>query len=228
MEKIILKLEGSGDFFTQEAYKTLRTNLQFCGQDIRVVAITSCHENEGKTTVTLNLARSLAELGKRVLVIDADMRKSVIAGRHTNVKNPIGLSEVLTGMAALDDSIYTTSRPEVHMIFSGKYPPNPVELLSGKYFTALINGTRKIYDYVLIDTPPLGQVIDAAVVAANCDGVILVMSDNTVRSKQAQEVVGQLRKTDTKILGVVRNNANTKNKPYYGKNKPYARSNKKA
>ena len=221
MEKLILKLEGSEDFFTQEAYKTLRTNLQFCGQDIQVVAVTSCHENEGKTTVTLNLAHSLAELGKKVLVIDADMRKSVIAGRHTNVKNPAGLSEVLTGMVKLADSVYGVQHSGMHMIFSGQYPPNPVELLSGKYFKALIAETRKVYDYVLIDTPPLGRVIDAAVVAPNCDGVILVMADNAVRSKQAQEVVEQLRKSDSKILGVVRNAVTNRRGTYYGKNSKY-------
>jgi Mrp family chromosome partitioning ATPase len=86
MKSTTLKLAGAADFFTQEAYKTLRTNLQFSGKDIHVIAITSCHENEGKTTVTLNLARSLAELGKRVLVIDADMRKSVVASRHTSTR----------------------------------------------------------------------------------------------------------------------------------------------
>lgn len=221
MEKMILKLDGTEDFFTQEAYKTLRTNLQFCGQDVRVVTITSCHENEGKTTVTLNLAQSLAELGKKVLVVDADMRKSVIAGRYTNVKNPTGLSEVLTGMVKLADSIYATQHGRMHIMLSGKYPPNPVELLSGKYFRALVAETRKVYDYVLIDTPPLGRVIDAAVVAPNSDGVILVMADSLVRSKQAQEVVEQLRKSESKILGVVRNNVSTRRKGYYGKNSQY-------
>lgn len=217
MEKITLRLEGIDDFITQEAYKTLRTNLQFCGQDIQVVAITSCHENEGKTTVTLNLARSLTELGKKVLVIDADMRKSVIAGRHTSAKSPVGLSEALTGMVRLADSVYATQYPQLHMIFSGKYPPNPVELLSGKYFKALVTETRKVYDYVLIDTPPLGQVIDAAVVAPNTDGVILVMADNAVKSRQAQEVVAQLRKSDARILGVVRNDVAAQRKKNYGK-----------
>lgn len=221
MEKMILKLEGSEDFFTQEAYKTLRTNLQFCGQDVQVVVITSCYENEGKTTVALNLANSLAELGKKVLVVDADMRKSVVAGRHTNVKNPVGLSEVLTGMVKLADSVYATQLPQMHMIFSGKYPPNPVELLSGKYFRALIAETRKVYDYVLIDTPPLGRVIDAAVVAPNSDGVIMVMADNAVRSRKAQEVVEQLRKSDSKILGVVRNCVAGRRGGVYGRKQKY-------
>ena len=99
--KTTLKLPGKKDFFTQEAFKTLRTNLQFCGQDICTVVITSCNENEGKTTITLQLAKSLAELNKRVLVIDADMRKSVMAGRNTTAENPAGLSEVLTGLTSV-------------------------------------------------------------------------------------------------------------------------------
>lgn len=215
MEKITLKLAGSDDFFTQEAYKTLRTNLQFCGQDIRTVALTSSHENEGKTTVTLNLAKSLAELGKKVLVIDTDMRKSIMAGRHFKVKNPPGLSEVLTGMAKLKDALFVTQMENLHVIFSGKYPPNPVELLNGKYFANLIEETRKVYDYVLIDTPPLGQVIDAAIVAQLCDGTILVLADNSVSSKEARSVVDQLNKGGSKILGVVRNYVHTSGKSYY-------------
>ena len=120
MEDITLKLPGEDDFFIQEAFKVLRTNLQFCGQDIQVIAVTSCNENEGKTTVSLQLARSLSELGKRVLVIDADMRKSVMAGRNTNAKRAIGLSEVLTGMVKLEDAIYSTQYPNFQIIFADK------------------------------------------------------------------------------------------------------------
>lgn len=210
MKSTTIKLAGVTDFFMQEAYKTLRTNLQFCGKDVQVIAITSCHENEGKTTISLNLGRSLAELGKRVLVIDADMRKSVIAARHSNAKNPAGLSEVLTGLSVLSDCIYSTQVEKLHLIFAGQYPPNPVELLNGKYFAELINETRKVFDYVIIDTPPLGLVIDAAVVAPLCDGVMVVLADKAIRSKQAKEVVEQLHKSGSKILGVVRNNVGGK------------------
>lgn len=220
MEEIKIRLPGSGDFFIQESYKVLRTNLQFCGQDVQVVMITSCNENEGKSTVTLSLGKSLAELGKKVLVIDADMRKSVMAGRNSNVRNPAGLSEVLTGMRSLSDSVYYTQPETLHLLFAGKYPPNPVELLSGKYFTALIEENRKYYDYILIDTPPLGRVIDAAVVAPNCDGAILIIGD-AVRYRQAQEVVEQLKKTGSRILGVVRNNIKKKSKGYYYSKKAY-------
>lgn len=221
MEKIELKLPGINDFFTQEAYNVLRTNLQFCGQDIKVITITSCHENEGKTTITLHLARSLSELGKRVLVIDGDMRKSVMAGRNTTAKDAAGLSEVLTGMKKLEDCIYATQYPALHLMFAGKYPPNPVELLNGKYFAALLEEARKAYDYVIVDAPPLGSVIDAAVIAPNCDGIILVIGDGNVRYREAQEVKAQLEKSGSKILGVVRNNTKKKSGSYYYKKDKY-------
>lgn len=222
MEKITLTLPGEKDFFTQEAFKVLRTNLQFCGQDVQLISVTSCNENEGKTTVTLQLARSLAELGKRVLVIDADMRKSVMAGRNTNAKNIVGLSEILTGMVKLGDAIYSTQYSNLQIIFAGQYPPNPVELLGGKYFKTFLAETRKVYQYVIVDTPPLGRVIDAAVVAPNCDGTILVIGNSTVRYRQAQDVVAQLEKSGCKILGVVRNNTNKKDsRNYYTHNEKY-------
>jgi capsular exopolysaccharide synthesis family protein len=217
MQSTILKLPGANDFFTQEAFKALRTNLQFCGQDIHTVVITSCNENEGKTTITLQLAKSLSELDKRVLVIDADMRKSVMAGRNTSVEAPVGLSEVLTGLVAVKDCLYTTQCENLSIMFAGKYPPNPVELLGGPYFESLLQEARKVYDYVLIDVPPLGSVIDAAVVAAKCDGTILVISDNQVRYRQAIEVAEQLKKSGSKILGVVRNNIKKKEGGYYKK-----------
>ncbi len=202
----------------------MRTNLQFCGQDICTVVITSCNENEGKTTITLQLAKSLAELDKRVLVIDADMRKSVMAGRNTTAKNPAGLSEVLTGLTFIKDCLYQTQYKNLSIMFAGKYPPNPVELLSGQYFEKLLKAAKESYNYVLIDVPPLGSVIDAAVVAAKCDGTILVISDNQVRYRQAIEVIEQLRKSGSKILGVVRNQIKKKDGGYYKKYYKYHHS----
>ena len=98
-------LPGDGDFIVGEAVKTLRTNLQFCGKDVKVIEITAYAENEGKTMVSLQVARSFAELGKRVLVLDADMRKSVMAGRNTNAPSFFGLSEVLTGLRPLEECL---------------------------------------------------------------------------------------------------------------------------
>lgn len=212
---IELKLAGENNFFVQEAYKVLRTNLQFCGQDVKVILVTSCHENEGKSTVALNIAKSFAELGKKVLLLDADMRKSVMAGRNTTVQNPKGLSEVLNGMKTFEECLYTVKNSTLQILFAGQYPPNPVELLNGKYFRALLSESRERYDYIIIDTPPLGSVIDAAVAAANCDGAILVLGDSKVRQNQAQEVVEQIKKSGCKMLGVVRNNTRKRSSSYY-------------
>jgi len=221
MGKATLKLVGEKDFFLQEAYKVLRSNLQFCGADVRVVSVTSCNENEGKTEVSLALGRSLAELGKRVLVIDADMRKSVIAGRNADVKKPAGLSEVLSCQTDFDACIYSTQFGGLDILFAGKYPPNPVELLSAKAFETLLEECRKRYDYVIIDTPPLARVIDAAVVAPLCDGTILLIADGSVRISTAQEVLSQLKMSGGKVLGVVRNNTGKKRKDHYGKKYAY-------
>ncbi len=218
---IKLKLPGENDFFTEEAYKVLRTNLQFCGQDMKVILFTSCNENDGKSTVTLHIAKSFSELGKRVLVIDADMRKSVVAGRNTSVKNPKGLSEVLTGLCPLNDCLYTVRDTRMQILFAGQYPPNPVELLSGKYFSTLLSECRKTFDYVLVDTPPLGQVIDAAVVAGSCDGAVMVLGNSRVHYRQAQEIVSQIEKSGCKMLGVVRNNRHEKKRAYYSLRKKY-------
>lgn len=217
MDKIKLKLLDSRNFLLEEAYKVLRTNLQFCGQDIKTVAITSCDENEGKTTIALNLAKELSQLGKKVLVVDADMRKSVVVGRNTSAANVTGLSEFLTGMEKLENSIYSTQYENLQIMFAGKYPPNPVELLSDKYFAQFIQMARETYDYVLIDTPPLGRVIDAAVIASICDGTILVMDEGRTRIREAQDVVRQLKKSGGKILGVVKNKTKKKGKNYYYK-----------
>lgn len=218
METIALNLPGDKDFFTQEAYKVLRTNVQFCGADVKVIAVTSCNENEGKTTVSLHLAKSFAELGKKVLLIDADMRKSVMAGRDTTAKNTKGLSELLTGMNTLEECLYETQYNKLNILFSGQYPPNPVELVSGKNFNNLIAKAREVYDYIIIDTPPLGRVIDAAVISAIADGTVLIMVGNRVRAKQAKEVVAQLKMSNCRILGVIRNNTSKKRKSYgYGK-----------
>jgi len=215
MEKIELRLSGTEDYFTQEAYKVLRSNLQFCGQDIKVIMLTSCQANEGKTTLSLHLGKNFAELGKRVLVVDADMRKSVLAGRNTTAKSPKGLSEVLTGLAELDDCIYQTQYESLCLLFAGKYPPNPVELLNSKHFESLMAKIREEFDYVIVDTPPLGMVIDAAVIAQQCDGTALVFSDN-VRYGQAKNVIDQLQKSNSKILGVVRNKVAARHgKGYY-------------
>ncbi len=206
------------EYQMEEAYKALRTNLQFCGEDIKVVDITSCTPNEGKSTVVRLLARSLAEAGKNVVLLDADMRKSVLIGKmgahETNLQ---GLSHFLSGQASLNDVLCETNIPGMYVIFSGSVPPNPAELLGGKRFRALLDSLKQSFDYVIVDTPPLGSVIDSAVVANECDGSILVLEYGVISYQLAQDVVEQLKKADCPILGTVLNKVDMKKSRYYGK-----------
>ena len=120
------------DFQGREAYKTLRSNIQFCGSDIRVVGLTSCLPNEGKSSVSINLAISMAETDKKVVFIDADLRKSVLIGRYRINQSIKGLTHFLSGISKEEDVIYQTNIDNLHMIFSGPVPPNPSELLEEK------------------------------------------------------------------------------------------------
>ena len=205
------------DYSGAEAYKSLRTNLQFCGEDKKVIAITSCTPNEGKSSVTMNLAVSLADAGKKVLLIDADLRKSVLVGR-TKVKESIkGLTHYLSKQAALIEVICATNVKNLHIVYAGPVPPNPAELLGGKHFRELLTSLRKVYDYILVDTPPLGSVIDSAIIAEECDGSIMVIETGVISYRFAQDVKRQLEKSNCPILGVVLNKVDMSKQGYYGK-----------
>lgn len=203
-----------------EAYKTLRANLQFCGNDVKSIAITSCTPAEGKTTTSLNLAKALADSGKRVLFIDADMRKSVLISRCRVQHAVQGLSHYLSGQVSFGDVVCATNVRNLHIIFAGKVPPNPAELLGSKHFGQVMKKLKEVYDYIIVDTPPLGSVIDAAVVANECDGSVLVLSANTISRRFAKKVVDQLKMANCPVLGVIMNKVNMKDSTYgkyYGK-----------
>lgn len=216
MEEIVLK-NLRKDYRSNEAYKSLRTNIEFSGEDKRVIVFTSCTPNEGKSTVSLSLAQSLAESGKRVLFVDADLRKSVLVGRHKVAGEIKGLSHYLSGQADVKDVVLKTQEPKLYVVFAGVVPPNPAELLGSKKFESFLQGARQSYDYVIVDAPPLGNVIDAAIVAKFCDASVLVISVNTISRKFAEGVKGQLEKTGCPILGVVLNKVDMKQNKYYGK-----------
>ena len=208
------------DYRANEALKRLRTNLQFCGDGTKVIAVTSCVPNDGKSTVSFNLAASFAEMGKKVLYIDADLRKSVFAAKHKVDKADCGLTHYLSGMKNIVDVVYSTNIENLYMIFAGPVPPDPAELLAGDKFTELISALRSVYDYIIIDTPPVGSVIDAAIIAGKCDGIALVVPVNEVSYRFAQDIVEPLKQSGTKFLGVILNKVNMSGKSkdkYYGK-----------
>lgn len=206
------------DYHSSEAYKSLRTNVQFCGEDVKVIALTSCTPNEGKSKVSFQLALSMADDGKKVLFVDADIRKSVIIGRHKiSAKNAKGLTHYLSGQNHLNEVICNTNIENLDLIMTGPVPPNPSELLGGKYFKEMIATQREKYDVIIVDTPPLGSVIDSAIIARQCDGVILVVAAEEVSYKFALKVKDQLDVANCKILGVVLNKVKIKSGGKYGK-----------
>lgn len=200
-----------------EAYKSLRTNLFFCGEDKKVITITSCTPNEGKSNVSFNLAVSLSQAGKRVLLIDADLRRSKLLGKIEAEGELKGLSHFLSQQESLTNVVYSTNIPKFHLICSGAVPPNPAELLGSVHFKQLLESLRDVYDYIIIDTPPLGSVIDGAVIAEECDGSILVIESSVISYRFAQEVKDQLAKCDCPILGVVLNKVEPVRQHYYRK-----------
>lgn len=205
------------DYRANEAYKALRTNIEFCGDDVRVISFTSCTPNEGKTSVSLNVAKAFVDKGKKVLIIDADLRKSVMIGRYRVGEVKYGLTHYLSGQNEMEEVIYQTNIKNLDIVFCGSYSPNPAELLGHIRFKDMINNLRSIYDYIIVDTPPLGSVIDGAIVAKIVDGVIIVIESNSISYKFAQHVKEQLDKANCRILGTVLNKVPMDKKGYYGK-----------
>ena len=200
-----------------EELKMFRTNLQFCGDDKRVIVLTSAFSGEGKTTVTLNLCRSLTDINKKVLLVDADMRKSVLRKKVNGPAPKKGLSHFLSGQSDLNDVVYKTTTPNLSIIFSGVIPPNPSELLSSPRFSDMIEATRKHFDYIVIDCPPVGMVVDASIVAKECDGSLILIEAGEVKRRLAQDVVTRMKNTGCPILGVVLNKVDRKRSSYYSK-----------
>lgn len=207
------------DFKTNEAYKSLRTNISFAGDDIHTIALTSSVPNEGKSAVSFNLARAFAEDGKKVLYVDADIRKSVTIARYGVDIETKGLTHYLSGQKQLEDVIYDTSIKNLNIIFTGQVAPNPAELLGNNRFKKLLSTKREEYDYIIIDCPPLGSVIDAAIIAKECDGAIIVIETDNVSYKLVQRVKKQLDQSGCRILGAVLNKVEMGGKGYgyYGK-----------
>lgn len=222
MLQINLEKINQLNFRSNEAYKSLRTNIQFCGSDVKMICITSSLPNEGKSNVSFNLAKSLAESGKKVIFIDADLRRSVIVGRYKPDQSVLGLTHYLSGQNELSEVLYESNIENLDIIFTGPVPPNPAELLGSQNFNELLTVFRKVYDYIIIDTPPIGSVIDSAIVAEQCDGVVLVVEANKISYKYAQKMLRQLEKGHTKVLGAVLNKYDFSGKSYgYGYNGKY-------
>ena len=212
------------NFGATEAYKLLRTNLFFClppteESKCPVVGVTSSVQGEGKSTTSINLAYMLAEDGKRVCLIEGDMRAPTLR-RRLKINSSVGLSHVLAGLETVQSAISAASIQEnLRVITAGEMPPNPAELLGSERMVRLIGLLKKAFDYIVVDLPPITVVADALAVSGALDGMVVVVEDGVCTKRELTDAMQRLDVISEKILGFVVTHAETAGGRYgrYGK-----------
>ena len=195
-----------------EALRSIRTSLLYTGVT-KVIAVTSSIPDEGKTVVSVQLAAQFASLGKRVLLVDCDLRKPKIK-RMLGVKGSVtGLSECLSSQA--DFSIYSTNVDHLYVLLSGKIPPNSSELLSNGKLEKMLKVLKERFDYIIIDTPPAVGAVDIQIIGSMVDGVLLVIRSNYVKMSVVRNVIKQLERNNIRIIGAILNGVKKTDKDYY-------------
>ena len=216
--KVNVKHIRSKSFLESESFKKLRTNIQFSGKDIKAIAFTSTYPGEGKSELSYRLAYSMAEMGKKTIYVDADLRNSTFLNRMVeNFKGELkGLVHCLVGECTLSEIIVTTQNPNLDFISIGAIPPNPSELLAQETFSEIIGELKSRYDYVIIDTAPAGYVVDGVIASETADGVIYVISAGNVNTKNVKATVAELTKSGCKLIGSVLNKCGSESGGHYG------------
>ena len=205
-----------------EAINTICSNLTFSGRDLKKIALTSCNASEGKSFLSMQIAYTMAKRGKRVILIDADLRRSVTISHFGIISDGDikGLAHYLAGHNELDDVIFETNVNNLFIIPAGRDIANPVPLLLSQTFTGLLENLNRQYDMIIVDTPPIGLVIDAAEIAKCCDGVVLVAKYKSTHRREMIESKQQIEQTGTQIIGCIINDVtfdSISTKKYYGK-----------
>lgn len=214
METQLITIENSKSPISEQ-YRTLRTNIQYSSVDkvLKSIIITSPNPGEGKSTTIANLAIVFAQQGKKVLLIDADLRKPTI--HYTfNINNTRGLTNLLMKKASLGDVIQHTPVLNLFLLPSGTIPPYPAELLQSEMMSQLMDRLKASFDLILFDTPPILAVADAQILANKCDGSILVVKSGSTEKEGAIRAKDILMSSSSKLLGVVLNNKMMKDSPY--------------
>ena len=200
-----------------ESFRTLRSNLQFSefGKNIKLIVITSTSPNEGKSEVSINLAASLAQQGKKVIILDADMRKPT-QHKLTELNNTEGLSTFLLKKTGVDSINHLTINDvNLDVLTSGPVPPNPAEMLASVSMEQTLKAFGDFYDYVIIDTPPLLATTDAQILASIADATLLVVDIKKTKRRQVIESRRRLDNVGAKLLGLVMNKINSHKDSYY-------------
>ncbi|MDY5377756.1 MAG: CpsD/CapB family tyrosine-protein kinase, partial [Eubacterium coprostanoligenes] len=217
-------LTASSTFAVKEAYNSIRTNLLFTqqGEKCPIFVVTSPTANNGKTINSANLAINFAQMGKKTLVIDADMRNPSLH-KLFSLSSRNGLSEILAG---LTDNITVTKTDieNLSVLTSGKIPPNPTELLSSPRMDKLLDFVKEHYDCVFIDTPPVNIVTDATVFSQKATGYVIIVKTDTTNIPELKTTVSTLQGINANILGFILNDANSEKKKYYSYYRKYSRN----
>lgn len=205
-----------------EAFRTLRTNIQFSSLDdeIRTLVVTSTQPGEGKSTVISNLGITMAQSGKKVLLMDCDLRKPTVH-KKLGISNQDGLTTLLAREKKLEEVAQATDINNFYVLTSGPIPPNPAELLGSKKMKNFINELHGYFDFILLDAPPVLAVTDAQVLSTYCDGVVFVASYGQAEKQAVVRAKELIDKVGGKILGVVINKVPENSKSYYYYNYEY-------
>lgn len=198
----------------EEHYNALCTNIQLSGDDLKVLSISSVKPGEGKSTTSTNIAWAFARAGYKTLLVDADIRNSVMSGVFKSREKITGLTDFLAGTADLSNGLCDTNIENLFVIQAGPVSPNPTALLQSENFATMINTLRKYFDYVIVDTAPIGMVIDATIITQKCDASILVTASGETKRRDVLKVKEQLEQTGIPCLGVVLNKINTEVEKY--------------
>ena len=222
MKKAVINQMKPLDYAGEEAMNTICTNLAFSGRNLKKIVFTSNVQSEGKSWTAMHILENLAKRGRRVVLVDADMRRSFMVQRYKiDVTGEVmGLAHYLTGQCELGDAIYQTNLYGACIIPAGRDVTNPVSLVDTPYFTQMIDLLSEQFDMVLVDAPPIGMVIDAAEIAASCDGTVLVIEYNKTRLRDVRECKRQMEQSGTPVLGCIINKVNFASisaKKYYNK-----------
>lgn len=209
-------LTAKSPFGVQEAYRALRTNVMFSlpGSECKCVGVTSPNPGDGKSTTASNLAIALAQIGKRVILVDCDMRLPTVATKFRQKAVP-GLSDFLVGQARIEDAVRNVEGFGISVLPAGSLPPDPTGLLEAKQLESLFSGLRKIYDFVIVDLPPVQTVPDATILSKYMDGYLLVVREKQTQHRAVSETLKQLRIADVRVLGFVTTGGKKRNHYYY-------------